>query len=286
MFQKKLSELSLFPCKPNSKIPATQHGFWDAEINFDIVEHSSRGFNISLACCKSNIIVLDCDIDETRGLNGLKTLEEQENKLGKLSKTLTQSTPRGGKHYFFTDKGITNPIGKIGKDVDVKYNGYVLIEPSKIDDKFYKFTEGLDDNGNLIIADLPQKWIDFINKPDFGVPRLILSKANRVNQSQRRIIDGDFQKMYDKCAFIKHCVDNAEILSEPLWHLFSCVLNSFSNGEELFDYYSRPHPDYNPQATKEKFKNASKYSVNCNTISANFAGCTKCKYNKKGNNND
>lgn len=62
--------------------------------------------------------------------------------------------------------------------------------------------------------------------------------------------------MYEKCAFIKHCVDNAETLAEPLWHLFSCVLNSFSNGEELFDYYSRPHPDYNTQATKEKFKNA------------------------------
>lgn len=276
-----LSELLLFQCKPNSKIPATSNGFKNAKINFDIKSCVANGFNVGLACEMSNIIVLDCDVDEARGLNGLKTLENLEKELGKLPNTLIQTTPRGGKHYFFSNKGITNPIGKICKDIDVKYNGYILIEPSKINSKAYKFIDGIDKNGEFIIADLPEKWVEFLNKPAHYIHKSLLSEAKESNQHQREIIDGDFQKMYERCAFIKHCVDNAETLSEPLWHLFACTMNSFSNGEELFDYYSQPHPDYNKTAVKTKFQNAAKYNVNCNTISGHFEDCAKCQYRKE-----
>ncbi len=160
----KLNDCALFKCQKNSKAPATQHGYLNAETNFNINEHSKKGYNIGLACSLSNIIVIDCDVDETREFNGLKLLEELENKLGKLPKTLTQSTPRGGKHYFFTDNGIVNPVGKIGNSIDIKHKGYVLIEPSKINDKAYKFIDGVDKNGNLIIEHLPKEWIEFLNK--------------------------------------------------------------------------------------------------------------------------
>lgn len=278
---KKMNEFALFQCKQNSKSPATPNGFKNAKINFDVENCTAKGFNVGLACEISNIIVIDCDVDETRGLNGLKLLEELENKLGKLPKTLTQSTPSGGRHYFFSDEKIINPVGKIGNSIDVKFRGYVLIEPSKIDNKSYRFVDGIDENGDFIIADLPEKWVEFLNKPAHDIPKSLLSEAKERNQHQRKIIDGDIQKMYERCAFIKHCVDNAETLSEPLWHLFACTMNSFSNGEELFDYYSQPHPDYNKTAVKAKFQNAAKYNVNCNTINGYFADCAKCQYRKE-----
>lgn len=272
--------LWLFPCQKNSKIPATKCGFWDADLNFDIDKYSKKGYNIGLACQRSKIIALDCDVDEKRGLNGLKSLEELEIKLGKLPKTLTQSTPRGGRHYFFTDNGIVNPVGKIGSDIDVKYKGYVLIEPSKIDDKSYKFTDGVDKNGNFIIKNLPEEWVKFLNKT-IG-HKIILTTLGNFERYQRKISDYNFQKMYGGCNFIKYCVDYAEILSEPEWHLFACLLNSLKNGGELFDLYSRPHKDYDPILVKKKFQNAKKYNVNCNTISSVSNCCKNCNH-RKGN---
>lgn len=276
---KKHCDFALFPCKNNEKIPATSHGYYDAEFNFDIEKHYAQGFNIALACAKSNLIVLDCDVDDTKDYNGHETLQQLETQLGELPKTLTQSTPRGGRHYIFSAKGICNPIGKIGKDIDVKYNGYILIEPSSINSKPYKFIDGINKDGDVAISELPQSWIDYINKPNSN------KKENLTTRNySKTVIDGDFKKMYESCAFIRHCVDCASTLDEPTWHLFACVLSFLSNGEELFDYYSRPYPDYDPILTKKKFQNASKYNVNCNKISSIFADCARCNQRKDNNN--
>ena len=276
---KKHCDFALFPCKNNEKIPATSHGYYDAKFNFDIKKHYAQGYNIALACAKSNLIVLDCDVDESKGYNGLETLQQLEVQLGKLPKTLTQSTPRGGRHYIFSANCVCDPIGKIGKDIDVKYNGYILIEPSSINGKSYKLIDGISENGNMAISELPQSWINYINKPNS------IKKSNPAKQNyEKAVIDVDFQKMYDNCAFIRHCVDYASKLDEPSWHLFACILSSLSNGEKLFDYYSRPYPDYNPFLTKKKFQNAKKYYATCNNISSIFSDCEKCKYRKEKTN--
>lgn len=269
---------ALFRCKQNQKAPATKHGYYDARKNLNINELIKPNFNVAIACRLSNIFVLDLDVDLKKGLNGIETIANLEIQLGKLPLTLTQITPRGGLHLIFSDEGIINPIGKIGKDCDIRWNGYILCEPSSINEKLYRFINGIDENGNFIIAKLPHKWLNYINKS----AQCAKNCQNNEDKPYRKvIIEGNFQKMYEKCAFIKHCVNNAETLSEPLWHLFARTMNSFLNGEELFDYYSKPHPDYNKTAVKAKFQNAAKYSVNCNIISGYFADCAKCQYRKE-----
>lgn len=272
-------KLALFKCKPNQKIPDTRHGYLDAKKGVSIKELTQHHNNVAIACITSGIFVLDLDVDETRGLNGIKTILKFEEELGKLPLTLTQSTPRGGIHLIFSDEGIINPIGKIGKDCDTRWRGYILCEPSTINGKPYKFTKGIDENGDFKISKLPQKWLDFINKPK---PEIQISQDKNNNYLvKREIIDGNFKKMYDNCSFIKHCVECAKSLSEPEWHLFACVLNSLSNGEKLFDLYSRPHPDYNPVLVKKKFQNAKKYNVNCNTICGISSCCKNCNHRKE-----
>ena len=236
---------------------------------------------MAIACKLSGILVLDLDVDLERGLNGIETIQLLEQKLGKLPLTLTQRTPRGGMHLIFSDEGIVQPIGKIEKDCDVKWNGYILCEPSSINGKTYKFTNGIDEKGNITIAKLPQAWLNYLNKTRQNT---IILQNSRKKCYQRRIIDGDFKKMYDNFRFIKYCVDCASKLDEPSWHLFACVLSSLSNGEELFDYYSRPYPDYDQILTKKKFQNAKKYAT-CKNISCIFADCARCKY-RKGKTNE
>lgn len=121
-----------FRCKGNSKIPATPNGFKDAKFGQDVTAMLNAGYNIAMYNKAAESITIDCDFDETKGYNGIKALEQLETTLGKLPRTLTQKTPRGGRHYIFSDKGITNPVGKIGKDIDIKYNGYIMIAPSVI----------------------------------------------------------------------------------------------------------------------------------------------------------
>jgi hypothetical protein len=264
-------EFATFPCKANSKQPATRNGYKDARKGVNISDWTQRGLNVGIACDLSGIFVLDCDYDPDRGLNGVETLRNIEVELGALPQTLTQCTPRGGRHYIFSNEGIINPRGKIGCDIDCKYHGYILAYPSQIDGRQYTFVDETAE-----IAALPKTWLDYINK----ISLLRGFAPNTTGKSpEREIFDGDFQKMFTQCQFIRHCVEAADILNEPEWHLFACVLNSLSNGEELFDYYSQPHSDYDRVSTQKKFQNAKKYNVTCDTICSVFEGCKQCNHN-------
>ena len=267
------SALALFPCKPNTKIPATKNGFKDAKMDFDAKSYLEKGYNIGLACSQSGLIVLDADVDEKRGLNGLATIKEFETQLGTLPKTLTVQTPRNGKHFTFSSRGIDNPVGKIGKDIDVKFNGYVIFPPSKIDGKSYKIVDGIDENGNFIIADLPDKWLEYINK----CPQVNKSYQDNNKSSNKKESVDKFQNLFDECPFIRHCVNNAVSLSEPEWFNFAACLNHLENGEELFDRYSKPHSGYDKDLVKKKYQNASNYNVSCKAIGQVFSGCKICK---------
>lgn len=84
-----------FACRGNSKIPATRSGFKDAQFGQDVIALLANGYNAAMACEKSGVIVIDCDVDEAKGYNGLKKLKSLEAQLGALPATLTQATPRG-----------------------------------------------------------------------------------------------------------------------------------------------------------------------------------------------
>ena len=156
-------QFALFPCWKNSKRPATRHGFKDAKLGLNPIELKNRGYNVAMSCAMSNVIVLDID-HHNENANSLEELHALENVLGELPLTLTQNTvTNNGKHLIFSAKGIITPKGKISDNIDIKYNGYIMITPSVIDGKEYKIIGGIDEDFNFRIAELPQKWLDFIN---------------------------------------------------------------------------------------------------------------------------
>ena len=83
----------VFPCVPGKKHPATKHGVYDATTNEQqIIKWWTKNpnYNIAIACGeKSGITVVDID-------------DNHEEWLKKLPTTLTQQTPRGGYHVFFS----------------------------------------------------------------------------------------------------------------------------------------------------------------------------------------
>ena len=187
-------QFATFPCKENSKFPSTRNGFKDAQFNQDVQAMFNAGYNPALACKKSGILVIDIDYhDETS--TAMEDLQKLENELGvKLPKTLTQATASGnGRHLIYSAKGITNPRGKIGQFCDVKYNGYIMIAPSSINGRQYKIIDGIDENGNFIIAELPQAWLDHINK-DMPAPPTSLQKGEFKEVSRKIYKNIDIEK--------------------------------------------------------------------------------------------
>lgn len=269
-----------FAIKGNTKIPATKNGFKDAKFGHDVQKLIMQGYNIGLACAMSNLIVIDCDVDEAKGYNGLQVLAEKEKDLGKLPKTLTQKTPRGGKHFIFSAKKIHSPVGKVGESIDIKFQGYVLIAPSSINGKSYEIIDGIDENGNFIIADLPDNWITFLNKSDET------ETAKKVDFNaipHKTYSDINIEKMFNNCEFLRYCRDNADTLSEPEWFSMVSILAQIEDSDELIHKLSEPYPKYNYAETQKKIDNARKFghSQSCKYISDNYSDiCKECTKNQ------
>ncbi len=267
-----------FPCKGNSKQPATRNGFKDAQFGQDVATIVQHGFNVGLSCITSGLIVIDCDIDEVRGYNGLANLEQLESELGKLPKTLTQQTPRGGKHFIFSSKGVISPRGKLAKDIDLKANGYIMISPSSINGRQYEIIDGVDENGNFIIAELPQAWLDYINK---DVPtNLNKTQKTTTTLTTRKIYTNiDIDRMFNNCAFLHYCKENADCLSEPEWFSMISILAQIEDSDELIHELSEPYPKYSFEETQKKIEYARAFGhpQSCAYLSANYPNiCKNC----------
>lgn len=133
----------VFPVADDSKKPLTPHGYLDAtddEIIITAWWTAHPNARIGLALRPSGLIAIDIDIAD--GKTGDETFAKLEQELGPLPRTLYQRSGRNGSHVIMLDPspgdaGWTNTHanggcvrGKLGPGVDVKCNGYVLLDPS------------------------------------------------------------------------------------------------------------------------------------------------------------
>lgn len=265
-----------FPCKPNAKMPATAHGYKDAQIGQDVESMVAQGYNVGLDCAGSGLIVLDFDF-HSEDSDPVKEFEELENKLGKAPDTLKQKSASGkGWHSVYRANGITAPIGKLTANIDIKYNGYILIAPSKINGNQYEIIDGVDENGNFIIAELPQAWIDYINKDDKKC-RTSAQKYTATPKERRLLKNINIEKMFDKCKYLQYCRDNADSLEEPMWHSMITILAQIDGADDLIHELSSPYPKYNYAETQAKIDYARDfgYSQTCKYISESYPNACK-----------
>jgi len=124
---------SVFPLKPNDKIPATKDGFKSAtKDTTQIMEWWTANpyYNIGVATGQaSGIVVVDVDVKEA--VNGAESLDEWQEQNGLLPQTLTNYTGSGGLHYIYkTDKKIKNRTNVL-PGIDVRGDGgYIVVPPS------------------------------------------------------------------------------------------------------------------------------------------------------------
>ena len=127
---------AVFPCSPMSKKPLTPHGCKDAKKSVGAIKAWwGRWPDASIGIATgsvSNLIVIDEDLDEDKGLNGYEAVSEWEHINGALPATVQCITGRGGYHLYYQYDGtdIKNRTG-ILDGVDVRgEGGYVIAPPS------------------------------------------------------------------------------------------------------------------------------------------------------------
>ena len=111
--------------------------------------------NIAVFLERSNLCAID--IDPRNG--GLDTIDQIEAKHGKLESDLLQFTGGGGEHRVFAKPLSGNLPGKLGPGVDVKLNGYIMLEPSNHSSgKQYVWEASSDPREGIMASPLPD-WL-------------------------------------------------------------------------------------------------------------------------------
>ncbi|MDW8293230.1 MAG: bifunctional DNA primase/polymerase [Anaerolineae bacterium] len=132
----------LFPLVPNTKRPATRHGYKDATNDWARIERWHRRHpdsNWAVACEASGICVVDLDVD--RG--GFESFSALLSTYGSANDHVYQNTPSGGAHIFYRalpDLPVRCTNDVLGRGIDTRgIGGYIVVEPSRIDGVPYVF---------------------------------------------------------------------------------------------------------------------------------------------------
>lgn len=151
--------LKIFPVEKNGKKPLIEN--WQNDCSCDYFQvlywyNTSPNCNWGLPCTPNNIFAIDLDVhDENK--NGVDNFNELLNVESGLpfytdfyesyNNTKIQETPSGGIHILFKSdddlKNVSNG-SNVFKDypgIDIRSDGYILVEPSIIGGKPYKFVQ-------------------------------------------------------------------------------------------------------------------------------------------------
>ena len=128
--------LAVHPLRMRDKRPATENGCKDATTDVEQVDLAWRAMpnmNIGVATGKpsGNIIVIDIDVDDDSGYDGMEYMRKWEREHGELPETVMAITGRGGTHMFYrVDREIRNTANP-EYHIDVRgEGGYVMVAPS------------------------------------------------------------------------------------------------------------------------------------------------------------
>lgn len=168
---------AVFPLFEKSKKPCIKNGFKVASADHEQINAwwSVRPYtNIGIACgeMSGGLVVIDIDVDNETGKDGMETLREWEKEHGELPETATVITGSGGIHlYYKTDKEIHTSVNA-DAGVDIRANGGYIVAPPSIHPDTGRAYEFQDYIADVPVAEANYNVIEFIDsvqkKRDFG----------------------------------------------------------------------------------------------------------------------
>ena len=159
----------VFPLKPPSKEPATEHGFKNATTDIGRIKRCwarNPDLNVGIATgAKSGIFVVD--IDPRHG--GDETWVALVSEHGKVPGTIEALTGGGGRHIYFCHPGgrVASGEDKLGPGVDVKGDGGYVVAPPSVHPNGTKYEWAPSSvPGEVEVAEAPQWILDLVASPE------------------------------------------------------------------------------------------------------------------------
>lgn len=152
-------------CADAGKHPRRSNSFKEATTNPTIIntwfEHEPElnyGVRLGQEICNTGKMVVAVDVDRYK-VGGAEALEELEKVHGRLPATVEVLTGAGGSHFYFLADCSLSFTDKLGKNIDMKVNGYV-VGPGSVhaSGRRYEMEASSDLFEGHVIADLPQ-WV-------------------------------------------------------------------------------------------------------------------------------
>ncbi len=183
--------------------------------------------NIAAAMAKSGLVGID--IDPRNG--GVYTIEAVEAKNGRLESDVLQFTGGGGEHRVFSLSSSSMLPGKLGPGVDVKHNGYLMLEPSNhVSGKQYAWEA----SSNPLEGAVPSPLPDWLRQLAHQAPQV------QPSQSERFVTVEQLAELRDALSYISS--DDRDT-----WIRFGMALRSIGqDGFDLWDEWSQKSHKYNP----------------------------------------
>ena len=236
----------------NQKIPSC---VWINEPDNQFSTIDSTENNVGLICgTLNNIIVLDVDKKD----NGIEEMEIYYQKYGQIE-TLKQSSVNGGYHLFFKyisndeddqyliDNFLLNKSKYRNKGLDIRSNGgYIVISPSTIDGKHYKFVNESE------IIEMPHTLIKFLletedNNNKTLQPYIVNPKDYVYELSDTKIyellikLDDSYLNETKKWKIITHILKGLD--KKELWNNWS-TMSTFYDEQNNFKIWNLIDPMY------------------------------------------
>jgi hypothetical protein len=156
--------LSVFPCAPGAKYPATSHGCLDATTDIQVIDRwwtADPKYNVAIATgSPSGIFVLDIDGDGAE-----LALAKFEAVNAPLPATVEVITGNGRHLWFRTPAGIEirNSASRAARGIDVRGCGGYALSPPSIHPSGRRYCWSVDSARS--IAEAPKWLLDKLSEP-------------------------------------------------------------------------------------------------------------------------
>lgn len=146
--------LAVFPLAERDKVPCIAGGFKNATTDPEQIaafwkHRPNANIGIATGGMSGGLVVIDCDYDEARGEDGMRTVRSFEAANGEFPDSACVSTPRGGEHlYYFTDEPFDCSVNS-DEGVDIRAEGGYVVAPPSIHPNggMYEWDMDIDDYG-------------------------------------------------------------------------------------------------------------------------------------------
>lgn len=128
---------AVLPLAERGKIPQIKGGLKNACTDVGNVatwwdKHKNSNVGIVCGAQSGGIVVIDLDIDEDNGKDGLSAMQDWEEKFHELPSTACAVTGRHGMHYYYRVDRVIHPSTNAELGIDIRGDGSYVVAPPSI----------------------------------------------------------------------------------------------------------------------------------------------------------